>query len=453
MRLACDRSSFIAAVCFTLNASVLCAQTPANFVSVTPCRLVDTRNASGPLGGPSMTAGSARSFPIPASSCSIPSSATAYSLNVTVVPKGQLSYITMWPTGRTQPLVSTLNDFSGSTIANAAIVPSGTAGAISVFVTETTDIVLDINGYFVSTSNATTQSTALGAGASAAGTQNTALGFNTLQVNSTGHGNTATGSLALANNTVGNNNVAIGSASMDLNATGSADTAVGTEALLNNLIGHDNTAVGFATLWTNTTGSNNTAVGVNALFSNSTGSANVGIGYEAGYQVTFGVDNIEIGSQGTAVDSNAIRIGSPGVQMSAYIAGINGATVSGSSVLIDPTTGQLGIATSSARYKDDIQDMGAASNGLMQLRPVTFRYKQSSGDGTNPLQYGLVGEEVEKIYPELVDHGPDRQVESIQYRQLPALLLNELQRQHRAIQELEARIAALEALLNKQPAK
>ncbi|MGA8028178.1 MAG: tail fiber domain-containing protein [Bryobacteraceae bacterium] len=454
MRLGSNYPGFIAALFVSVNMGVLWAQTPANFVSVTPCRLVDTRKAAGPFGGPSVSAGSARSFPIPTSSCGIPSTASAYSLNVTVVPPGLLGYITMWPTGQAQPLVSTLNDQSGVVIANAAIVPSGTKGAISVFVSQTTDLVIDINGYFASPSDFATESTALGTGASTAGTQNTALGFNTLQVNSSGNGNTAAGSLSLASNTSGNNNVAIGSASMNFNATGSADTAVGSEALLNSLIGNDNTAVGFATLWSNTTGSNNTAIGVNALFSSTTGSANIGIGYEAGYQVTNGVDNIEIGSQGTAADSNAIRIGSPGVQMSAYIAGINGVIVGGgSSVLIDPTTGQLGVAASSARYKDDIRDMGAASDGILQLRPVTFRYKQASGDGTKPIQYGLIAEEVEKIYPELVVHGPDREVESVQYRELPALLLNEVQSQHKTIEELEARIAALEALLNKHPEK
>jgi hypothetical protein len=95
-----------------------------------------------------MFGGSTRNFPIPQSSCGIPSSAQAYSLNMTVVPQGPLSYLTTWPTGQPQPFVSTLNSFDGRVVANAAIVPAGTNGSTSVFVTNPTDMVIDINGYF-----------------------------------------------------------------------------------------------------------------------------------------------------------------------------------------------------------------------------------------------------------------------------------------------------------------
>jgi hypothetical protein len=118
------------------------------FAPVTPCRVADTRGAAGTFGGPTMTGGSTRSFPIPLSACGIPATARAYSLNVTVVPRGPLSYLTLWPTGQTQPLVSTLNSWGGIVAANAAIVPAGSSGAVSVFVTNTTDVILDIDGYF-----------------------------------------------------------------------------------------------------------------------------------------------------------------------------------------------------------------------------------------------------------------------------------------------------------------
>jgi hypothetical protein len=117
------------------------------FYPVTPCRVADTRNAAGPFGGPELGAGETRSFTIPASACNIPSGA-AYSLNVTVVPSGVLYYLTAWPTGSSQPYVSTLNSFDGSIIANAAIVPAGTNGAISIYVTNPTQVILDIDGYF-----------------------------------------------------------------------------------------------------------------------------------------------------------------------------------------------------------------------------------------------------------------------------------------------------------------
>ncbi len=120
--------------------------------TVTPCRVVDTRAGSGfgnGFGTPSLGAAQARSFQVPSGSCSgIPTAAQAYSMNVTVVPSGPLSYLTAWPTGQIQPVVSTLNSFQGKVVANAALVPSGTNGAISIFVTNPTDLILDINAYF-----------------------------------------------------------------------------------------------------------------------------------------------------------------------------------------------------------------------------------------------------------------------------------------------------------------
>ena len=122
--------------------------TALQFVPVTPCRLLDTRGASGPFGGPSLGASGTRDFAIPQSGCGIPAGAQAYSLNVTVVPKGPLPYLTLWPTGQSRPGVSTLNSFQGTVVANAAIVPAGTGGAVSVFAYSPTDVILDINGYF-----------------------------------------------------------------------------------------------------------------------------------------------------------------------------------------------------------------------------------------------------------------------------------------------------------------
>jgi hypothetical protein len=121
------------------------------FYTVTPCRVADTRAAAGmtgPFGPSSMTAGSQRSFPVPSSVCGIPATAGAYSLNFTVVPQGPLGIFTTWPTGLAQPGVSTLNSYNGTVVSNAAIVPSGSGGAISVYVTNATDVLFDINGYF-----------------------------------------------------------------------------------------------------------------------------------------------------------------------------------------------------------------------------------------------------------------------------------------------------------------
>jgi hypothetical protein len=127
-----------------------------NFIPVTPCRIADTRNPNGPFGGPFLSGGApGRAFAIPSSACNIPSTAQAYSLNLTVVPHGPLGFLTMFPCGP-QPATSTLNSTNGQVKALAAIVAAGTGGAVCAFASNDTDLILDINGYFVT---ATTPST------------------------------------------------------------------------------------------------------------------------------------------------------------------------------------------------------------------------------------------------------------------------------------------------------
>jgi hypothetical protein len=122
------------------------------FYPLTPCRIADTRKTNFPpgLGAPFLPGHTERDFPIlAATTCNIPSSGVAaYSLNFSVVPHGGLGYMTVWPTGQTRPLVSTLNDVPGTIIANAAIVPAGTSGDVSVYPSNDTDVIIDINGYF-----------------------------------------------------------------------------------------------------------------------------------------------------------------------------------------------------------------------------------------------------------------------------------------------------------------
>jgi YVTN family beta-propeller protein len=132
--------------------------TPPNalqFVAVTPCRVVDTRNPNGQFGGPPIAGGRARSFPIPQGSCNIPATAAAYSLNVTAIPASSLGYLSIWPTGEPLPLVSTLNSPDGRIKANAAIVPGGYQDAVSVYVTNTSQVIIDIDGYFEPVSGST----------------------------------------------------------------------------------------------------------------------------------------------------------------------------------------------------------------------------------------------------------------------------------------------------------
>ncbi|HUI84722.1 MAG TPA: YncE family protein [Candidatus Binatia bacterium] len=128
---------------------VVAGPLPLKFVPVPPCRVVDTRGPDGQFGGPPIQGGTYRDFPLPQGACNIPPSAAAYSLNVTVVPQGPLGYLTVWPTGEGQPAVSTMNSVDGRVKANAAIVPSGASGGVSAYASNTTNVVLDINGYFI----------------------------------------------------------------------------------------------------------------------------------------------------------------------------------------------------------------------------------------------------------------------------------------------------------------
>jgi hypothetical protein len=189
-------------------------------------------------------------------------------------------------------------------------------------------------------------------------------------------------------------------------------------------------------------GSFNTASGYNAL-KNSTGDGNIALGDHAGSQATTGNHNIFIGHAGQSADSTTMRLGSG--QTKTFVAGIRGRTTGVSNaitVLID-SNGQLGTTSSSRRYKQDIYDMDEASSGLLQLRPVTFRYKEAYADGSKPIQYGLIAEDVAKVYPDLVVYNADGEVETVQYRKLVTMLLNELQKQYRVKEAQKAQLADL----------
>jgi Chaperone of endosialidase len=223
--------------------------------------------------------------------------------------------------------------------------------------------------------------TALGAGtllfnvgdqSTGEGIGNTAIGAATLLFNTTGSDNTAIGEAALLSNTEGIYNTATGNSALQSNVTGIANTANGKWALLSNTTGSYNTANGVFALSSNTTGDGNTANGYNALNNNTTGARNVALGDTAGNNATTGNFNIYIGAGmvGVAGESNAC-----------YIASIFGQTsASGVPVYIN-SDNKLGTSTSSKRFKKDIKPMDKASEALLALKPVTFRYKKELDPG------------------------------------------------------------------------
>jgi hypothetical protein len=286
------------------------SDTPLVFVAMLPCRVVDTRTGdgfTGAFGPPSLVGGVSRTFPILSSTtCTIPTVAQAYSFDITVVPPGPLAYVTAYPTGQPKPVAAVAVESPQGTLAsNTGIIPAGSNGSIDVYASNPTDLVVDINGYFVS------------------------LAF--------------------------------------------------------------------------------VLPGLNPLN-----------------------------------------------QTSFFAAGIRGVTTGNNDaipVVID-SNGQLGTVSSSRRFKEDIHDMDTVSSGLMRLRPVTFRYQKPFADGSKPIQYGLIAEEVADVYPDLVAHSADGQIETVKYQVLDSMLLNELQKEHKQVQEqaetirvLEARLAVLEKAL------
>jgi hypothetical protein len=273
------------------------------------------------------------------------------------------------------------------------------------------------------------------------GNRNTALGETSLASNTSGSDNTAVGSDACFSTTSGSANTGVGSFVLVSNTTGSANSALGTDSLNDNTTGGSNTAVGFDALFGNTTGSNNTALGANAL-GNASGSGNIAVGAAAGINIGSGSNNIDIGNHAPGNESNTIRIGS-GTQTATFLAGVNGVTVSSGSAMFVDSNGQLGTVTSSIRFKEDVDDMGEASRDLMRLRPVTFHYKAGYDDGTHLLQYGLVAEEVAKVYPALVQYDAKGQPLTVRYHWINAMLLNEVQKQHANAEAQQARVGKL----------
>src|SRR5205823_2676717 len=214
------------------------------------------------------------------------------------------------------------------------------------------------------------------------------------------------------------------------------NTALGEFALNKNTTARNNAGIGYQALYQNTTGGQNTGLGTYALRSNTSGTNNIAEGYQAGYYLTTGSNNIDIGNWGVAAEGNTIRIGT--AQTATYIAGIYGTQVTGSPVYVS-STGQLGVTVSSERFKTAIAPMGSGSAKLQQLRPVTFKLK-SDTKGTR--QYGLIAEEVAKVYPELVIRDEKGRIDGVRYDELAPMLLNEVQQQQKAAAAQARKIAA-----------
>ncbi len=281
---------------------------------------------------------------------------------------------------------------------------------------------------------------------------NTAVGENALYSLTTGSDNVATGYEALFNDTTGSFNTCLGYHALYSNTTGTRNTATGNGALARDTTGGFNSAVGLHALILNMTGRYNTGVGTFALSNNSVGSNNIALGYNAGISLNTGSDNIDIGNAGQAGETGAMRIGTSGKQNATYFAGIYGAIEpSGANVIICPD-GHLGTIVSSARFKRQIEPINKASEAILALEPVSFRYKAEL-DPAGVGQFGLIAEQVEKVNPALVAHDSEGRPYSVRYEAVNAMLLNEFLKEHRKVEEQQIAIQELKSTAAKQEAR
>ena len=397
------------------------------------------------------------------------------------------------------------NTFIGAGAGNTGTTSAGKNSAFGqdALASVTTGIENAALGYGALTANTTgVHNTAVGSRALRANTTgnfSTAFGTDAL-TSSTGGYNSAFGSAALLRNTTGSSNSAVGGSSLFSNTTGSHNAAVGPAALLNNTTGNRNMALGWNAGRYQTTGSDNIYL-ANGGVAGETGQIKIGIAGthtdtslvgdvttpgrlavgtatidpsreftvndhddNGGASLKITTSNpasreLVIGvNQGSgsfiSMNSNApldfrtngtrrLRIQADGTIDSSGIAGNTSPGVSVVNVLLNTTTNELGIVVSSARFKQDVKDMGAASEALMALRPVSFRYREDVAAGEEGAQYGLIAEEVAEVAPELVIHDSEGRPFTVRYHQLAPMLLNELQKQQRTIERQQHAIELL----------
>jgi trimeric autotransporter adhesin len=331
-----------------------------------------------------------------------------------------------------------------------------------------------------------------------------ALGNNDSSNNGTANGNTAVGTNALRANVDGAGNTALGFQALAANI-GGANVAVGENAAAANTNGAVNTAVGSLALTTNTTGTENTAVGRRALENLNGGHENTAVGWGAGANYTgIEFNNICIGDQtaGVAGEDDTIRIGehstsngivvkpqqtggppltntiligtgnhSQGISVtellgigtiqigrglnpgnsSTFIGGIAGfvqpeaGTAEGVTIETNAASAnfqRLGREASSRRYKEDIKPLDKLSEAVFKLKPVTYRIKKEINPA-QPTGFGLIAEDVAEANPDLVVYNSEGQPESVHYKQVDVMLLNEFLKEHKKVEEQQATITQL----------
>lgn len=457
---------------------------PANslvFVGMTPCRVLDTRTGSGftgAFGPPSLVGGAKRTFPIQSSTtCSIPSIAQTYSFNVTIVPPGFVDFVTVGPTPvSTPPTFSTLNGYvcafsaSACVISNAAIVPAGTSGSVDVYASQTTNLIIDINGYYAQQTGITlTQGTATTPSLSFAGDGGTGIfssGAGTLNIATNGTSRLqvlSNGDVNQVGNLTVSGNVGVGTTSPALlnGATGKMieikNPASPGLAITNNATGGNQYFLYSRTEGTTNSGSfriYDATHGRDSFILDNVG--NVGIGDSNPTRAKLVVRDSSIGAAVYGVSNGAGVVG----ESSSDGQGIYGISGSGIGVLGISSSyfgvyGQSGtsyagyfngnvhvvgmVSTSDARLKQDVASLGYGLREVLQLRPVTFNWKDKPETGR---QLGLIAQEVEIVLPELVTTEKDaEQTKGLNYIGLVPVTIKAIQQQQAQIEDQQKRIS------------
>jgi Chaperone of endosialidase len=269
----------------------------------------------------------------------------------------------------------------------------------------------------------------------------TAIGAGALRLGVYRVGNTANGANALFSDTSGNHNVADGNKALFSNETGFNSTAIGANALYSNTTGNRNVADGCNALFSNQAGNFNTAIGFRALYQ-STGSNNVALGFNAGSNLTDGSGNVCIGYNvlGVAGESNTTRISN-----------IYSLVASARLVYINSDS-KVGTLVSSRRFKEQIKPMDKASEAILALEPVTFRYKKEI-EPNRGIMFGLIAEDVEEVDPDLITRNDKGEPETVRYEAVNTMLLNEFLKQHRTVEEQDRTMEEQDRIAAQQEAK
>ncbi len=284
------------------------------------------------------------------------------------------------------------------------------------------------------------------AGASVAFTgSGTAMTLATSDVNSNTFIGAGSGNASVIAN-AGAENAGCGVNTLNAITSGSFNASFGATSMANETTGSTNAAFGYGSLTSANGAVSNCSIGAETLTNLATGAYNIALGaYCADNYSTTESSNIVIGynNSGTVGESNVLRIGSAtgtgaGELNAAYISGIFGSTtdVSGVPVVVD-SSNLLGTIASSVRYKENIYDMLSISDDIHKLRPVVFNYKKNEHKS---MCYGLIAEEVQEVMPNIVVKNNEGQVETVKYLDLIPMLLNEVQKLRKELNQLKERL-------------